>query len=305
MLIQLTMLLITQLFLPGYLLYDLWMRRGTSKFRWLIKLIHHSAYVFYIFLAGRWDIPGFYLRYVWVILFALVALVSYRQARALAFHVQDRRMEWEIAGRYVFTFLLFLLFLSASIRGYFPTEEPVPLTFPLRDGRYYIAQGGSSQILNRHYPVPFQRYALDIVALNSAGLRAPGIYPSDVNRYVIFGRELYSPCDGTVIDAVDGFPDQPPPETDVEHITGNYVVIACPGARVLMAHMQKDSLTVRAGDAVTTEQVVGRVGNSGNTSEPHLHIHAFRDGDWDVFEGEGVPMLFEEHFPVRNTLIVR
>lgn len=82
-------------------------------------------------------------------------------------------------------------------------------------------------------------------------------------------------------------------------------MIACPGARVLMAHMQKDSLTVRAGDAVTTEQVVGRVGNSGNTSEPHLHIHAFRDGDWDVFEGEGVPMLFEEHFPVRNTLIVR
>ena len=303
--LQILILSVTHLVLPGYLLYDLWTRPGGSRFKWLVRVIHHSAYMFYIFLAGRWDIPSFYLRYVWVILLTLVALVSYRQVRALALHVQDRRTEWEIASRYVFTFLLFLLFISASLLGYFRPDDSVRLTFPLRDGRYYVAQGGNIQILNQHYPVPAQRYALDIVALNAAGIRALGVYPSDVHRYVIFGRDLYSPCDGIVIEAVDGLPDQPPPVTDVEHRAGNHVVIACQNISVLMAHMQKDSLIVRVGDAVTTEQVVGRVGNSGNTSEPHLHIHAVRGIDGDVFEGEGVPMLFEQKFPVRNTLFLR
>lgn len=304
-LIQIILQFVTHLFLPGYLLYDLWKQPGVSRFKWLVKGIHHSSYVFYIFLAGRWDIPGYYLRYMWVVLLILAALISYRQVRALTFYADERRTEWEIAGRYAFTFLLFLLFISASLRGYFPPDNSVHLRFPLRDGRYYVAQGGNVHILNQHYPVPAQRFALDIVALNAAGIRARGMYPSDIHQYMIFARDLYSPCDGTVIKAVDGLPDLPPPERDVEHLAGNYVVIVCQDVSVLMAHMQKGSLTVRAGDTVTTEQVVGRVGNSGNTTEPHLHIHAVRGSAGNMFEGEGVPMFFEEKFPARNTLFVR
>lgn len=62
-LIQIILQFVTHLFLPGYLLYDLWKQPGVSRFKWLVKGIHHSSYVFYIFLAGRWDIPGYYLRY--------------------------------------------------------------------------------------------------------------------------------------------------------------------------------------------------------------------------------------------------
>lgn len=119
-LIQIILQFVTHLFLPGYLLYDLWKQPGVSRFKWLVKGIHHSSYVFYIFLAGRWDIPGYYLRYMWVVLLILAALISYRQVRALTFYADERRTEWEIAGRYAFTFLLFLLFISASLRGYFP-----------------------------------------------------------------------------------------------------------------------------------------------------------------------------------------
>jgi murein DD-endopeptidase MepM/ murein hydrolase activator NlpD len=125
-----------------------------------------------------------------------------------------------------------------------------------------------------------------------------------VNRYVIFSSDIYSPCNGTVIEAVDGLPDLVPPETDRENLAGNHVVISCNGINVLLAHIQSGSVAVQVGDMVTTDQVVGRVGNSGNTSEPHLHIHAVASGSENVLDGDGVPILFEDKFPVRNTVFV-
>jgi hypothetical protein len=241
---------------------------------------------------------------VWVAVLILALILSYRQVRALPFLASDRRSEWRGISSYVFTLLIFLGFLLVALRGYFYAEEPVRLTFPLRDGRYYVAHGGNSSLLNHHNPSPSQKYALDIVALNAAGTRVLGIYPSDVNKYVIFGKDIYSPCNRTILEAVDGLPDLVPPEADRENLAGNHVVVACEGVNALLAHMQNGSVAVQAGDSVTTDQVVGRVGNTGNTTEPHLHIHAVRGNTENVLEGEGVPMLFEGKFPVRNTVFV-
>ncbi|MEZ7171746.1 M23 family metallopeptidase [Sporosarcina sp. OR05] len=63
-----------------------------------------------------------------------------------------------------------------------------------------------------------------------------------------------------------------------------------------MAHMKEGSVAVAKGDTVTTGQLLGKVGNSGNTSEPHLHIHAELDG-------KGVPLTFDGRFLVRNQLV--
>ena len=60
--------------------------------------------------------------------------------------------------------------------------------------------------------------------------------------------------------------------------------------------MKIDSVVVAQGDKVTTGQILGKVGNSGNTSEPHLHIHAEKDG-------KGVPITFNDRFLVRNSLV--
>lgn len=106
-----------------------------------------------------------------------------------------------------------------------------------------------------------------------------------------------------VVTAVDGLPDHDPPATDTVNLAGNHVVIECQSVAVALAHLQSGSVAVGAGDAVTTGQPVGLVGNSGNTSEPHLHIHAVRASSGSILEGEGVPLLFEERFPVRNTLL--
>lgn len=72
---------------------------------------------------------------------------------------------------------------------------------------------------------------------------------------------------------------------------------------VVLAHMTEGSVAVGEGQEVEEGQFLGRVGNSGNTSEPHLHIHAVRTGSGSILEGEGVPVLFDGRFPVRNGLV--
>ena len=62
------------------------------------------------------------------------------------------------------------------------------------------------------------------------------------------------------------------------------------------------SLEIKAGDRVFAGQRIAKVGNSGNTTEPHLHIHAVRKNTGDhLFTGKGVPITFDGHFFVRNT----
>jgi hypothetical protein len=301
--IQIIILFISLLVLPGYFIYELWKGQDTSKFKWLIKAAYSSAFLLYIFLAGRWDWLSYYLRFVWIGLLVLALVISSRRIQALPFFANHGQSLWQSMIGDGFTLLLFLSFLIVTVRGYFHTEEPVCLRFPLRDGRYYIAQGGNSQLINYHNRNRSQRYALDIVALNRAGIRALGIYPSDINKYVIFNSNVYSPCEGIIIEAVDGLPDQVPPETDREHLAGNHVVVQCQNVSVLLAHLQNGSVAVQVGDRVTTDQVLGRIGNSGNTTEPHLHIHAVHGNPVNVLEGEGVPILFGEKFLVRNTLL--
>lgn len=303
MLIQITLLFATLLILPGYFIYALWRGQEKSQLEWFVKVLYTGAFLFYIFLAGRWDWLSYYLRFAWLALFAVALIISYRRIRDVPIFVSLDRPRWLGLGSNLIVLLLFLGALTITIRGYFYADQPVRLAFPLQDGRYYIGQGGNSSLLNYHNSNQAQQYALDIVAINAAGMRVRGIYPSDVERYVIFGDTVHSPCDGIVKEAIDGLPDQAPPTADREHLAGNHVVIVCKGVQVLLAHLQSESVLVQAGDTVVTGQPLGQVGNSGNTTEPHLHIHAVKANNTeDILAGKGVPLLLEEKFAVRNML---
>lgn len=170
----------------------------------------------------------------------------------------------------------------------------VRLSFPLERGRYAIAQGGPAP-LNTHTRLGGQRYALDLVRLRGPGKRARGLYPRALERYAIFGRTVRSPCSGTVVAAVDGFRDIRPPGSAREFPPGNYLAIRNPdGLLVVMAHLQHASLLVAPGDTVRAGDRIARVGSSGNTAEPHLHIHAERNDQDEPGTGEGVPIAFAE-----------
>jgi murein DD-endopeptidase MepM/ murein hydrolase activator NlpD len=136
------------------------------------------------------------------------------------------------------------------------------------------------------------------------GLRARGILPKQVTAYEIFGEPLYAPCAGEVLIAQDGVEEMVPPRMDRQHMAGNHVILKCGSAWTLLGHLQKGSLRVNAGERLEQGELLGRVGNTGNTGEPHLHIHAQRPGTADApFSGSPLPIRFGDRYPVRNARI--
>jgi murein DD-endopeptidase MepM/ murein hydrolase activator NlpD len=93
---------------------------------------------------------------------------------------------------------------------------------------------------------------------------------------------------------------------DRANAAGNHIVIRVNGVDIhlLLAHLKNGSVSVNIDDRVSKGQPIGKVGNSGNTTEPHLHIHAqtqvTRDGKT---EWVGVPIRFGSRWLVRNSLV--
>ncbi len=138
------------------------------------------------------------------------------------------------------------------------------------------------------------------MALDGFGLRARGVPPADPRAYVIYGARVLAPCAGQVVIAVDGLPDMQVPDVDRDHLAGNHVVLRCVDADVLLGHLQPGSVQVGAGAHVAVEDWLGSVGNSGNTGEPHLNIHAQgRSATEAPWGGDPWPIQFNGRFPVR------
>ncbi len=198
-----------------------------------------------------------------------------------------------------------------------PTMESVNIPMPLGEGTYLVANGGSTDAVNGHFltldpqtdrqrSYRGQSYAVDLVKLNNIGLRASGWRPPDPELYEIFGEPVFSPCDGVVIRSHDGMPDMRVPETDTTLLEGNHVLINCGEYAVLLAHLKNGSVPVGTGDRVASGGVIGEVGNSGQTFEPHLHVHIQRLAPMGMplLSGEPVHVRLNGHFPVRNNRII-
>jgi murein DD-endopeptidase MepM/ murein hydrolase activator NlpD len=191
-----------------------------------------------------------------------------------------------------------------TYKGYSIPEGCIELASPLRNNNYVVLHGGGSPFTNGHFHVRPQNHALDIVGLNAIGGRASSINGGpDLDAYAIYGDSLFSPCVGTVSIAVDEFEDLIPPKTDQKNLAGNHILIECQGAEVLLAHLKKGSIVVQPGDQLETHSFLGLVGNTGNTSEPHLHIHAEKGGDPEtVLNGKAVPFTIGGRYLVRGNI---
>ncbi len=262
-----------------------------------------GSYVVWIGLAGRWDWFGYALRYLWGL--ALVGAVAAGSSRIRTLPwLPARRRKW-LSAAILFAFVLPFASASAfALRGRSrPPGAAAPLVFPLRGGVYYVAHGGATRHVNYHLDYGAQRYAVDLTALRSPGVRAAGLYPGELERYAVFGRAVLSPCDGTVVATADGLPDLLPSRLDRARPAGNHVVLRCADALVLLAHLQRGSIGAVPGQVVGGGEPLARVGNSGQTTEPHLHIHAVRASSGDPFRGEAVPIVFDGRFLARNALV--
>ena len=298
--------LILQLVLPAILLIDLFKRDYRQRRDWTIDVLLVGGILLFVFQTARWDFFSYYLRILLLPAFGLVSYVAFRCIDRKK-PPEDAPLTWkEYTGYGVKGLVIAVaLFLNVKILvGSFAPQEAVSLSYPLRGGIYYVGGGGADRWINNHHVTPPQDYALDIVRLNAFGNRAKGIMPPEaLEQYAIYDDRVYCPCSGQVVIAEDGHEDNVPPAKDLEHLAGNHVVIDCEGIEVLLAHLKNGSIVVEAGQEVEEGLVLGQIGNSGNSSQPHLHIHAETGGPTGkILEGEGVPIRFNGRFLVRNSL---
>lgn len=268
----------------------LWRRSRRPLSGWIATLLLASGIVGFSVLAAPWGIFGLPVRYLLILLFVAAVVRSLRRAPA-----EELKPESPLRG--LVKVLMGVFFGGVAIgvlRGYQVPAGAIDLAFPLRGGAYIAGHGGSTSAANMHHYHPTQKYALDIMKVNAAGMRARGLFPAENTRYRIFGTPVLSPCDGTVRAAVDGLPDR----RDEKALPGNHVIVRCGDVDVLLAHLQRGSVAVRPGAVLRKGQPLGRVGNSGNSTEPHLHVHAERNG-------AGVPVTFDGEWLVRNEVLRR
>lgn len=191
-----------------------------------------------------------------------------------------------------------------QIAGFYvrPQQKPAPspyldydtqayLRLPF-DGEWFVFWGGRTVEQNYHAAVRDQRFAYDLLVVID-GKSHTGDGKSN-EQYYCWGKEILSPGSGTVVTAVSNLPDNPPGVMDPANPPGNSVMLDLGNKEyALLAHMQKGSVVVAQGDEVRPGQPIGLCGNSGNTSEPHLHFHLQDSKRFG--KGDGKPALFSTY----------
>ena len=177
-----------------------------------------------------------------------------------------------------------MLMTAASV---FALEYRLPFA-----GRWFVMQGGDTPNVNHHFNVRAQWYGIDF--LKVAGPNGRTLTKTDgktIEDYYSWGEAVLSPVDGKVIETENALPDNPLGVKDPKNAMGNHVIIEVATNRfVYLAHFQKGTVKVQAGDRVTSGEELGKCGNSGNSDAPHIHLHV---QDTPIFnQGNGLNMVF-------------
>ena len=177
----------------------------------------------------------------------------------------------------------------------------VPVIGPPLAGNHWIATNGCcapsvhrASSLGINGQIFFaQRFAIDWMQMDGQGRLVSGD-PSDVHNYKSYGADVLAVADGTVVEKLNDLDDQKPgtlpdPKTiTVQNVDGNHVVLDLGGGvYAFYAHMQKNSVDVAVGQRVKRGRVLGKLGNTGNTSAPHLHFHLM--AGTSVLGSNGIP----------------
>jgi len=188
------------------------------------------------------------------------------------------------------------IFLAVQlIAVYRPPVNAVTIGTPLA-GEWWVGHGGHAELVNYHYTRSTQRDAVDIMQVVDGSIHRPG--STDLTSYYIYDQPMLAPASGNVTYVVDGHPDLPIGTVDSQHPSGNQLVIDIGGGHYLMmAHLRQNSITVHVGEQVIEGQPIARVGKSGHTSHPHIHIQAqtLPSGVVDLTTIDGPQMLKTLH----------
>lgn len=176
------------------------------------------------------------------------------------------------------------------------------------EGEWFVFWGGDTKEENYHVESNAQKGAFDFLIKDQEGksFKDEGKINED---YYAFGKRIISPSEGEVVLVVDGVKDNIPGKLNPIYSPGNSVIIKTENNEFLFfAHFIKDSIVVSEGQAVKQGDLLGLCGNSGNSSEPHLHFHI--QNVEDMNKATGAKTYFEkilvdgkikrDYSPVRN-----
>ena len=245
-------------------------------------------------LLTLWARPGRIALWIWyagpiglALVTAGLLAASLRSARRWRHGVNG----WQVLGYAGLMTVIFTL----------PVYDPYPSSYDDRpsrvafrlplEGPVTVAWGGPTADVNYHVFLPDQRWAYDLLVTRDDGrtFRTDGVALDD---YLAYGLPVYAPAAGTVFAARDGEPEVAigAPRWGLAGL-GNHVGIeVAPGEFLFVGHFKPGTVAVGVGDRVAAGQLLGRVGNSGNSSEPHVHLH-LQDSPRSWL-GEGIPFHF-------------
>lgn len=166
------------------------------------------------------------------------------------------------------------------------------MTFPVSDGQYsrntytmpirdqwVVFWGGTNEFNNYHYVYESQRYAFDLLMMHDSKTYKDN--PKRNESYDAFGKDVIAPADGMVLEVVNNIHDNIPGEMDESQPAGNYVVLQHVNKEYsLLAHFKNHSIVVKEGDSVKQGDLIGYCGNTGNSSEPHIHFQVMDSPDY-------------------------
>lgn len=180
---------------------------------------------------------------------------------------------------------------------------PLNLDPPVRPGTWYASESCCGNTHHRRGLAPIngrldvpQRFAIDWYRVGRQGQTWEGD-PTRLASYLSYRQPVVAAAGGRVVEVQDGIPDNRPPATPpippIENTVGNHVTVqVAPGRYLLYAHMKPGSLRVREGDHVDSGQVLGLIGNSGNSTTPHLHFQVMTTAEF--FPTDSPPFTFRQ-----------
>jgi hypothetical protein len=197
-----------------------------------------------------------------------------------------------------------------------PEKHAARLDLPFED-RWMVFWGGDTKEENQHHDVPNQKYAFDLLKVDQNGKT----HQHEGNKnadYFAFGKKVLAPAGGVVTDVIRGVRDNIPGSMNPYSALGNAVFIQHRDHEIsVLAHLKLGSITVNVGDRVESGQLIGLCGNSGNSSEPHLHYHlqntpVIQDGTGIkvffkrvIVEKNGIEQSITKYSPVKGDMLKR
>lgn len=205
-------------------------------------------------------------------------------------------------------------------------REPIIVEFPLR-GEWLSPNTPGTKIPSHGTNQFGTRYAYDFIQVDWSRKGKPAyrvsflrylLLGAPLNKYYCWGQKVYSPCDGVVVAAKDGYVERKrtnlfsdmfnayknahyfdPQKDDIQSVAGNHIIIKCNGnVYVALCHLQTDSIQVSVGQSVEKGEVSGSVGHSGNSFAPHLHFQLMDSSDITV--ANGLPCVFKQYELFQN-----